>query len=76
MAGAMTMRRIDAITIGERSRRDIGDLGPLAASMGTIGLLHPIVVTSDGLLLCGERRLRAAKLLGWTEIPVTIRDAP
>ena len=39
-----------------------------------IGLLHPIVIRPDGKLIAGERRLRAAKLLGWTEIPVTVVD--
>jgi ParB-like nuclease domain len=28
-------------------------------------LLHPVVVKPDGKLVAGERRLRAAKLLGW-----------
>lgn len=70
----MTRRRIDAIVIGERIRRELGDLGPLAASMADIGLLHPIVIRPDGTLIAGERRLRAAKQLGWTEIPVTVID--
>lgn len=63
---------IAAIKVGKRHRRDLGDIDLLAASMANIGLLHPIVVTPDGLLICGERRLRAAKLLGWTTIPVTV----
>jgi hypothetical protein len=63
---------IDAIKVGERIRKDMGDIAALAKSIEDIGLLQPIIVTPDGLLLCGERRLRAAKLLGWTEIPVVI----
>ena len=39
-----------------------------------LGLLQPIVVRPDGVLIAGERRLHAAKLLGWTEIPVTVVD--
>ena len=59
-------RPIDSITVsGHRFRKDFGDLIGLAASMRELGLLQPIVVTTDGRLLCGERRLRAAKLLGW-----------
>jgi ParB family chromosome partitioning protein len=69
-------RAIADIRVGKRHRRDLGDIAALAASMASIGLLHPIVVTPDGLLICGERRLRAAKLLGWTTIPVTIRSEP
>jgi ParB family transcriptional regulator, chromosome partitioning protein len=63
---------IDTIVIGERIRKDMGDIAGLAESIEDIGLLQPIIVTPDGLLLCGERRLRACKLLGWTEIPVVI----
>jgi ParB family chromosome partitioning protein len=48
----------------------MGDIDALAASMKELGLLHPIVVRPDGVLVAGERRLRAAKLLGWETIPV------
>jgi ParB-like chromosome segregation protein Spo0J len=34
--------------------------------------MHPVVVTPDGTLIAGERRLAAFKLLGKTHIPVTI----
>lgn len=69
-------RAIADIRVGERHRRDLGDIDGLAASMASIGLLHPVVVTPEGLLICGERRLRAAQLLGWKTIPVTIRSEP
>ena len=69
-------RCIGEITIGERHRRDLGDIDSLAQSMAAIGLLNPITITPDGRLLCGERRLRAAQLLGWQTIPVTIRSGP
>jgi ParB/RepB/Spo0J family partition protein len=36
--------------------------------------LQPIVVRPDGLLIAGERRLLAAKQLGWTSIPATVVD--
>jgi ParB family transcriptional regulator, chromosome partitioning protein len=66
------MRRIDAIAVGVRHRRDLGDIAALAESIGAIGLLHPIVVSQDGLLLAGQRRLEACKMLGWRNVPVTI----
>jgi ParB family transcriptional regulator, chromosome partitioning protein len=72
----MTERPIASIRISKRIREEFGDVESLAASMATIGLLHPIVVTPEGVLVCGERRLRAAKLLGWETIPVTIRSTP
>jgi ParB family chromosome partitioning protein len=52
----------------------MGDILGLAESMAQLGLLYPIIVTPEGLLVCGERRLRAAQLLGWETIPVTIRS--
>lgn len=72
----MTERPIASIRIGHRHRKDLGDLESLAASMAALGLLHPIVITREGVLVCGERRLRAAQLLGWQTIPVTIRSGP
>jgi ParB family chromosome partitioning protein len=51
----------------------------LEASLATNGLLQPITVRrrarSEGYeLVAGERRLRAATRLGWTDIPALIRD--
>ena len=62
---------IDSIIIGERHRRDLGDIAELAASIAEVGLLQPIAVTFDGHLIAGERRLRAVELLGWKTIPYT-----
>ena len=69
----VTRLTISSITIGERCRREYGDLEGLADSIKTEGLYHPIVVTSSGLLVTGERRLRAYRdVLGETEIPARI----
>ncbi len=68
----MSTLALDAIVIGERVRKDLGDLASLADSMRRHGLLHPVVVMPDALLVAGHRRIEAARLLGWTEIPVTI----
>jgi len=54
------------------------ELVELEASIKASGLLQPIVVRalSNGKweLVAGERRLRAVTRLGWTEIPVVVRD--
>ena len=54
------------------------ELAELEASIRASGLLQPITVRArqDGgwELVAGERRLRAATRLGWTEIPALIRD--
>jgi N6-adenosine-specific RNA methylase IME4/ParB-like chromosome segregation protein Spo0J len=67
-----TTRRIADIRIGERHRRDLGDVDALAASIAAVGLMHPIVVMPDGTLIAGRRRLEAIKLLGWKTVPVTV----
>jgi len=55
------------------------DLGELQESLKASGLLQPITVRrrpgKDGFeLIAGERRLRAAKALGWREIPAIIKE--
>ncbi len=60
--------QIDSIKIGKRFRKDLGDLSPLKTSMAELGLLQPIGVTSENVLVFGERRLCAAGELDWTEI--------
>ncbi len=65
---------IDQIQIGYRYRKDLGDLRTLAESINEVGLLHPVVVTADGRLIAGQRRLEACRHLGWTEVPVTVVD--
>jgi ParB-like chromosome segregation protein Spo0J len=65
---------ISNIIVGNRHRKDMGDIDALAESIKSVGLLHPIVVTRAGSLIAGQRRLAACKLLGWTEVPVRIVD--
>jgi len=65
---------IEQIEVGFRYRKDLGDLRPLADSIAEVGLLHPVVVTPAGRLIAGQRRLGACRLLGWTEVPVTVVD--
>jgi ParB family chromosome partitioning protein len=63
---------IAGITVGERPRKDLGDIASLAASIAEIGLLHPITVDENGLLLAGARRLAACERLGLEIIEVRI----
>jgi ParB family chromosome partitioning protein len=69
-----TRRPIAEIVVGFRHRKDLGDIDELALNIQNVGLLHPVVITPDGLLLAGERRLAACRQLGWTEVPVTVRE--
>jgi hypothetical protein len=63
---------LDAIQVGERHRRDMGDIDGLAASIREIGLLNPITVDENGRLLAGARRLAACKRLGLETVEVKI----
>src|ERR1700730_3612753 len=65
---------IDQIQVGFRYRKDLGDLRGLAESIEEVGLLHPVVVTPEGRLIAGQRRLEACRLLEWTDVPVTVVD--
>ncbi len=51
----------DQIRIGERHRKDMGDLESLAASIAREGLLQPIGITDDFRLVFGHRRLLAVQ---------------
>ena len=63
---------ISEIKDKDRVRKDLGDIEALGRSITEFGLLQPIVITSENHLLAGERRLCAAKLLGWNEIPALV----
>jgi ParB-like chromosome segregation protein Spo0J len=50
-------------------------LEALAVSISTVGLLHPPLVTKEGVLVCGKRRLRAMReILGWKTVPVIVLE--
>lgn len=65
-------RTVASIVVGNRHRTDLGDLTPLAESIARDGLLQPLTVTIDGVLVCGARRLAAIKLLGWRTVGVWV----
>src|SRR5690606_33124794 len=64
-----------------RTRMDEGALNELADSIRSQGIMQPILVRPlDGKdkgkyeIIAGERRFRAAKLAGLTEVPVLVRE--
>ena len=61
-------RTVDSIAIGFRHRQDLGDIDALMRSIDQHGLLQPITITPDGVLVCGRRRLEAVKRMGWRRI--------
>jgi hypothetical protein len=68
----VTKRPVGSIVVRDRHRQDLGDIDGLAKNIAEVGLLHPVVVTPDIVLIAGARRLAACKQLGWDEIPVTV----
>lgn len=64
--------KVIAIRIGKRHRQHVGDVRSLAASIGKLGLLHPVVVDGKNRLVAGARRLVAVKSLGWKDVPVRV----
>ena len=43
-------------------------------SIQKLGLLQPVTITPDGVLVCGARRLEAVKRLGWRTLKVWVRS--
>ena len=79
--GPVTELPVDAITANpQQPRKGFEDkaLHELAESLRQSGVLQPIVVrrTNHGYqLIVGERRWRAAKLAGLSQIPAVVREA-
>lgn len=62
---------ISSVTIpSDRQRKTFheDEIKGLAQSFKSIGQLQPIVIRQDNTLVCGEKRIRAAKLLNWSNI--------
>lgn len=78
---SLTTAKIDAIQPGRyqpRTRMDQEALSDLAASIKSQGLMQPILVrsisTGNYEIIAGERRWRAARMAGLTEVPVVVRE--
>lgn len=67
-------RSVASIWAGRRHREDYGDLDALIESIVRDGLLQPITITPDGMLICGARRLAAIRRLGWKTVNVWVRS--
>ncbi len=59
---------IENIKLPSHARRNYGNLSSLEASIKKIGLLAPVLVNQDNVLLSGTRRLEACKNIGVPEI--------
>jgi len=87
-AGTVPIERLATLKLDQlgpgryqpRTKMDEASLQELAASIRAQGLMQPILVrplTKDRYeIIAGERRWRAAKLAGLSEVPVVVRDVP
>ena len=81
-SSSVSMLRISDIEPNpDQPRREFDQaaLEELAASIAANGIIQPIVVRSAGMngyyqIIAGERRWRAAKMAGLTEVPVNIME--
>lgn len=55
-------------------RKNLGDLTELAGSIASKGVLEPLLVTVDGFVVCGHRRLAAAIQVGEQRVPSVVRE--
>jgi ParB family chromosome partitioning protein len=85
VAGSPSVMAVTELQAGKyqpRSRMDEGALNELAASIKEQGLLQPILIRAIGQkngkdiyeIIAGERRFRAAKIAGLTEVPVLVKN--
>jgi ParB/RepB/Spo0J family partition protein len=75
-SGEFTTIRYSSIVVNrdERQRRELRGIDDLARSISKVGLIHPLVVTRDHVLVAGERRYTALGQLGHTHVPVQYTD--
>lgn len=59
---------IREVIIKKRFRKGAPNLDPLIRSLSKHGLLHPIIVDQNKVLISGYRRLKAAEKLEWSHI--------
>lgn len=65
--------KINQINIGDRMRKDLGDVDSLSASLARVGQLQPVVLDDDYNLIAGGRRIAAAQALQWDEVEAILK---
>lgn len=75
---SLPLREIEPDPAQPRKTFEQQALGELAASIAEHGLLQPIAVrprpTGGYVIVAGERRWRASRMAGLTEVPVVVKD--
>jgi len=78
-AGMLTVnvREIDTNALQPRKQFEETSLQELAESIRVHGIVQPLIVKQKGnryMIIAGERRFRAARLAGLSEVPVLVTD--
>jgi ParB family chromosome partitioning protein len=60
--------------LNPRGDVDASGLDDLAASIHAQGVLQPLLITPDGVVVAGHRRLAGARMAGLEQVPVVVRD--
>ena len=66
--------KCNEVVLENRFRKDLGEIDGLMESIRLIGLLQPIGITKDSVLVFGQRRLLACQMLGYEDIEARIVD--
>ncbi|MCE5190146.1 MAG: ParB/RepB/Spo0J family partition protein [Eubacteriales bacterium] len=73
----VNVREIDNNALQPRKQFDENSLNELADSIRTHGIVQPLIVKKKNnryMIIAGERRFRAARLAGLSEVPVLVAD--
>lgn len=70
----METRKLSALRATNPYLRLGTDVSDLEKSIQTLGLIAPIVISPDNIILAGARRFQALSNLGYTEAPVMVVD--
>jgi adenine-specific DNA-methyltransferase len=66
--------QLDEISLGERFRVEYEEIEALAENIKEHGVLEPLLVSKEGVLLAGGRRYKACQVAGLSEVPVVVFD--
>jgi len=74
---SVNVRDIDTNALQPRKQFEETSLNELAESIRVHGIVQPLIVKQKGsryMIIAGERRFRAARLAGLSEVPVLVAD--
>jgi DNA modification methylase len=76
MVDHMERRPVDQLRAYPGNARTHSDeqIRQIAASISEFGFVNPILIAPDNMIIAGHARLAAARLLGFTDVPVFVLD--